>query len=64
MDERKRLEKEHGKVWSTKELQEDFKVTGFGYGLAVVTRKSDGQKGSLDFQHLPRFYFDFREYNG
>ena len=25
----------------------------------VVTRKSDNQKGSLEFQHSPRFYFDF-----
>ena len=27
--------------------------------LVVVRRKSDGVKGSLMFQHSPRFYFGF-----
>ena len=27
----------------------------------VVKRKSDGKKGSLEFQHYPRFYFNFKE---
>jgi hypothetical protein len=26
----------------------------------VVRRKSDGVKGSLEFQHNPRFYFNFK----
>ena len=57
---REALETEHGKVWSTAELGEDFDVLGFMAPVVVVRRKSDGQKGSLFFQHHPRFYFDFQ----
>jgi hypothetical protein len=56
---REALEAEHGKVWSTAELGEDFDVLGFAAPLVVVRRKSDGQKGSLFFQHRPRFFFGF-----
>ena len=45
--------------WTTDELQEDFTVIGFGYGYCAVQRKSDGQKGSLDFGGSPRKYFGF-----
>jgi hypothetical protein len=41
-------------------LQEEFEVLGFVAPFVVVRRKSDGQKGSLMFQHRPRFYFSFR----
>jgi hypothetical protein len=27
--------------------------------FVVVRRKADGRKGSLEFQHHPRFYFNF-----
>jgi hypothetical protein len=29
--------------------------------FVVVRRLSDGQKGSLEFQHHPRFYFNFQK---
>ncbi len=45
--------------WDTAELQRDFTVLGFSMGFVVVVRKSDGQKGSLDFDHMPRVYYDF-----
>tara|TARA_Y100000593_G_scaffold94048_1_gene191389 strand:+ start:1555 stop:1773 length:219 start_codon:yes stop_codon:yes gene_type:complete len=48
-----------GRVWDTKELQEDFEVRQFAAPFVVVKRKSDGVIGSLEFQHQPRFYFDF-----
>ena len=54
---REYLEEKHGQVWSTTELQEEFEVIGFAAPLVVATRKSDGTKGSLMFQHSPRFYF-------
>jgi hypothetical protein len=47
--------------WTTDELQEDFDVLGFGYGYCAVQRKSDGQKGSLSFTHMPRIYSKFVE---
>jgi len=57
---REEAEKEHGQVWNTTELQEDFKVIGFCAPCVVVTRKADGVRGSLCFTHMPRFYFDFQ----
>ena len=57
--ERAELEARYGQVWDTSELQRDFDVIGFMAPLVVVIRKSDGVKGSLEFQHNPRFYFNF-----
>jgi hypothetical protein len=59
--ERSVLEKRHGKVYDTKEVQEEFQVTGFLAPCVAVTRKSDGVKGSMFFQGSPRFYFGFEE---
>jgi hypothetical protein len=58
------LEAEYGEVWDTRELARDFIVTGFMAPLAVVRRKSDSVVGSLEFQHDPRFYFNFVEHDG
>ena len=57
--ERKRLEAEYGRVWDTDQLSAEFEVIGFMAPYVVVRRKSDGRKGSLEFQHHPRFYFNF-----
>ena len=57
---REALEKEHGQVWDTTQLQEDFSVEGFMSPFVVVTRKADKQRGTLMFQHNPRFYFSFQ----
>lgn len=56
---REALESQYGKVWTTQELSQDFEVIGFMAPLVVVRRKSDGVKGSLEFQHSPRYYFSF-----
>jgi hypothetical protein len=56
---REALEAQHGQVWSTDELSHAFEVIGFMAPFAVVRRKCDGKKGSLEFQHNPRFYFSF-----
>jgi len=45
--------------WTTEELTKDFTVLGFGYGYCAVQRKSDNQKGSLDFGGRPRIYHSF-----
>ena len=57
--ERVRLESEYGQVWDTAQVQKEFDVIGFGAPFVVVTRKSDSVRGSLMFQHHPRFYFSF-----
>ena len=58
--EREALGAKHGQVWDTAEMQRDFSVIGFGAPLIVVTRKADNAKGSLYFQHNPRFYWGFQ----
>lgn len=58
--DRTALEARHGQVWDTRELARDFIVIGFMAPIIVVQRKSDGAKGSLEFQHQPRFYFNFQ----
>ena len=56
---REALQMQHGQVWDTQELGDGFEVVGFAAPFVVVVRKSDGVKGSLAFQHSPRFYFGF-----
>ncbi len=60
-DSRDALTARYGQVWDTSDLAGDYEVIGFLAPFVVVRRKSDGQKGSLEFQHNPRFYFNFVE---
>jgi hypothetical protein len=46
-------------VWNTEELREGYKVESFLAPTVTVIRKSDNQKGTLEFTHAPRFYFNF-----
>jgi len=48
------------KRWTTAEMTAEFTVHSFMAPFAVVTRKSDGVKGSMEFTHSPRFYFNFK----
>ncbi len=59
--ERKRLEAEWGQVWNAEEVQEDFGVLAFLAPLVTGREKATGKRGTLMFQHHPRFYFEFRE---
>lgn len=59
---RESLEAEFGEVLDTDQLQEKYKVVSFAAPLVIVVRKEDGQRGSLMFTHMPRFYFNFLEY--
>ena len=58
--ERKALEEKYGQVWDTQQLATDFEVIGF-MAPFVVVRQKNGVKGSLMFQHSPRYYFGFTE---
>jgi len=49
-----------GQKWDTAELQRDFEVLGFAAPFVFVVRKSDNVKGTLEFTHRPRFYFNFQ----
>jgi hypothetical protein len=57
---REALEAQYGQVWDTSQLRADFEVLGFGAPLVVVRRRSDGVRGSLEFQHNPRLYFNWQ----
>ena len=56
---REYLEAKYGQVWDTSEMQDEFEALGFAAPFIIVRRRSDGAKGTLTFQHSPRFYFDF-----
>ena len=56
---RETLEARYGQVWDTQQLAQDFEVVGFMAPLVIVRRKADGVKGSLEFQHEPRLYFNW-----
>tara|TARA_R110000824_G_scaffold246105_2_gene435203 strand:+ start:9307 stop:9528 length:222 start_codon:yes stop_codon:yes gene_type:complete len=58
--ERAKLEEKYGKdnVWDTGEMTEEFSVKSFVAPYVIVTR--NGKEGTLQFQHYPRFYFDFK----
>ena len=55
------LEAQYGKVWDTQQLAAEFEVIGFLAPYVVVKRRSDGKKGSVEFQHSPRWYFNWQE---
>lgn len=56
---RESLEAKYGQVWSPAEVERDFNVLGFAAAFLLVSRKSDGTKGSLSYQDEQRFYFDW-----
>ena len=61
--DRARLESLYGKdnVWNTSELSQRFEVLGFMAPYVVVRDRVTNRKGSCEFTHSPRFYFNFRE---
>jgi hypothetical protein len=59
---REALEAKYGKVWDTDELCAEFDVIGFLAPMVVAVNRTSGKRGSLTFQHDPRFYFDWREH--
>lgn len=56
---RESLEEQHDQVWTTSELQKDFEVLSFAAPFCVVKRREDGVRGTVTFQHDPRFFFGF-----
>ena len=54
------LEGTYGKVYTTDELRLEFEVIGFFAPLVVVKSRADGSLGSFEFQHMPRFYFNYQ----
>jgi len=46
-------------VWDTGEVGENFIIEGFLAPYCTAIRKSDRAKGTLEFTHSPRFYYNF-----
>jgi len=42
---------------TTSEMTALYEVVGFMAPFVVVKRRSDGVRGSLEFTHMPRWYF-------
>ena len=57
--ERAALEAKYGQVWTTDEMCAEFEAIGFMAPYVMVKRRADGVKGTLMFQHSPRYYFSF-----
>lgn len=50
---------DEGPTWTTETMQEEFEPLGFSAPFIVVRRRSDGVRGSLEFTHSPRVYFNW-----
>lgn len=62
---RAKLSAAHGtEVYDTDQLSEHFEVIGFSAPFVVVRRTTDRKKGSLEFTHNPRLYYNFQLYDG
>lgn len=66
-DERQRYHQlcvEYGEdnVWDTDSVTAFFVIEGFMAPFVVARRRSDDVRGSLQFCHSPRFYFNFKPY--
>jgi hypothetical protein len=55
------LQRWKGKHIDTETLRRDYEVLGFLAPFVCVRRKSDGKKGTLEFTHAPRVYFNWLE---
>lgn len=56
---RESLEQRYGRVWNTEELRAEFEVIRFAAPLVIVMKRSTGERGTMFFQHEPRFYFSY-----
>ena len=55
------LTQRYGTIWNTEALRQDFEVLGFAAPYVIVRERATGKKGSMEFQHSPRFYFNYQE---
>jgi hypothetical protein len=60
-ERRKQLEAQYGEVYTKDEVLERWEIIGFMAPFVVVREKATGKKGSLEFSHMPRFYFNYQE---
>lgn len=56
---REQLEAEFGRVLDTRELAQEFVLTGIVGDVVIVRRKADSVVGTMRYQNRPRFFFGF-----
>ncbi len=56
-DARSALEARYKDVMTTSEMTKKFEVLSFCAGVVVVRDRETGMGGTLEFTHMPRFYF-------
>jgi hypothetical protein len=47
--------------WDSDQVREEFTIIAFAAPFCAAIRKSTGKRGSLEFTHHPRFYFNWQE---
>lgn len=57
---RHELEKEYGEVMDSSELLDKYEILGFMAPYVIVRREYDKAEGTFEFQHDPRFYFNWK----
>jgi hypothetical protein len=55
------LEAFYGKVWTTEELKAEWIIVAFVAPLVLVKSRADESLGSFEFQHEPRYYFNYQK---
>ena len=48
-------------IYTTKEATDKYEFIGFMSPFALVKDRATGVKGTLEFTHRPRLYFNFKE---
>ena len=59
--EKVELEKIYGEVFTTGDAVQKYEFIAFCAPFVEVRCRSDGKRGTLEFQNNPRFYFKFIE---
>lgn len=57
---RAELQQAYGNVWDSGQVRERFEILSFLAPFVVARDKATGKKGSLEFCHSPRFYFNWQ----
>lgn len=58
---REELTKDFGNVYDCEDIHTAYEIIGFAAPFVYVKEKANGKKGTLIFQHNPRFYYSFEE---
>lgn len=53
------LQRKYGQVWTVEQVEAQFEIEAFCPPLACATRRADGVRGTLVYQHCPRYYWSW-----